>query len=548
MIRSFRPHPATLRRPVLALSIAAALGLLATGAAQAQVTVDVGVNAPAPGWLYDLGAVVSVFIDPPTQQPEPVAVAWAPPPMLVEELPPQPDPYAVWTGGYWTWQGDWVWCAGRWMDPPRQQFVWVQPYYEHRDDRVIFIPGYWSSPDAEFIAPAVERPVAWAYVNEGVVIGPPPEGPVGIFIPPPPGSRPGLIVPAPIGTPPAVIISAPPVMAVGMRVTGNVAIDARHTINDNRVTNYSVTNVRNVTNVIVQAPAGATASGHAFQAQVPHQAHLAAAMHPQVAARAPVPATRTAVAAYVPGRPAAALPAPQKVQGLPAVPSHGAATVSQAQRAQMGHAPLTPTEARQAHAGHDVDTEHLPPTAAGPQGARPAQPVANPHAADAQRAEQQHAAQEQGQERAQMQAQQRAQQEQQQRVEQQHAAQAQSQQRAQAQEQQRAQQEQVQQRAQVQEQQRAQQEQAQRAEQQRAAQAQAQQRSQVQEQQRAQQEQVQRTEQQHAVQAQAQQRAQQQDQQRAQQEQAKRAEQQHAPQERGEAARPRGEEASRPSH
>src|SRR5207245_3450221 len=95
----------------------------------------------------------------------------------------------------------------------------------------------------------------------GVVIGPPPEGPVGIFVPPPPGSRPGLIVPAPIGTPPAVVVSAPPVMAVGMRVSAPVMIDASHTINDNRGTNYSVTNVRNITNVVVQAPAGPTASG-----------------------------------------------------------------------------------------------------------------------------------------------------------------------------------------------------------------------------------------------------------------------------------------------
>lgn len=514
MAHSIRSNHLPLRRPVIALSIAVAFGFAATGTAHAQVSVDVGVTAQS-GWLYDIGAVVSLFIDPPMQEPEPVAVAWAPPPMLVEELPPQPDPYAVWTGGYWTWQGDWVWCAGRWMDPPRREYVWVQPYYEHRDERVIFIPGYWSSPDVEFIAPPVERPIAWAYVNEGVVIGPRPEGPVGIFIPPPPGSRPGLIIPAPIGTPPAVVISAPPVMAVGMRVTGAVAIDARHTINDNRATNYSVAHVRSIANVTVEAPAGATASGRAFQAQVPHQAHLAAAMHPQVAARAPVPATRTAVAAYVPGRTPAALPAAQKVQGLPAVPSHGAATVSQAQRAQMGHAPMTPAEARQARAGgHDVDTEHLPATAAGPQGARPAPPpAALPARPGAQPTEQQRAIQEQAQQRAQVQEQQRAQQEQAQRAEQQHAAQ-----------------EQAQQRAQIQEQQRAQQEQSQRAEQQRTQQE-AQQRTQQQAQQKAQQEQAQHAEQQ-----------------RAQQEQAQRAQPQRTTQERGESARPRGEEASRPSN
>jgi DNA segregation ATPase FtsK/SpoIIIE-like protein len=380
MIRHpIRPH-ATLRRPVLALSVAAALGLLAVPGAQAQVSVDVDVSAPLPGWAYDLGAVVSVFVDPPLEEPAPVAIAWAPPPMLVEVPPPPPDPFAVWTGGYWTWQGDWVWCAGRWVDPPRPNYVWVQPYYEHRDDRVIFIPGYWSSPEVEFVAPVMAQPIPWAVVAEGVVVGPPPIGPVGIFVPPPPGSRPGIIVPAPIGTPPAVVVGAPPVMAVGMRVTGAVTIDARHTvINDNRVTNYSVTNVRNVTNVTVVAPASATASGRPFQAQVPHQAHLAAAQRPVVAARAPAPASRTPVAAYVPGRPVARLPAPQRVQGLPAVPPHAVATIAPAVRGALGHAPLTPDQARQAHAGagagrEEPDTRHFAAPAAGPVHAASPQP------------------------------------------------------------------------------------------------------------------------------------------------------------------------------
>ncbi len=540
---------AGLRRPVLTLSIAAALGIALAAPAQAQVSVDVGVTAPEPGWLYDLGSVISVFVDAPVVEPEPIAVAWAPPPMLVEELPPQPSPDAVWTGGYWTWQGDWVWCAGRWMEPPRERYVWVQPYYEHREDRVIFIPGYWSDPDVEFIAPPVDRPVPWGFVSAGVVIGPPPEGPMGIFVPPPPGSRPGIIVPAPIGTPPAVVVSAPPVLAVGMRISGSVTIDARHTVvNDNRVTNYSVTNVRNVTNVTVVAPASATASHQAFQAQVPHLARLAAAQHPQVAARAPQPTSRTAVAAYVPGRTVAALPAPQKVQGLPAVPPHGAANVPQAQRAQMAHAPMTPDEARQAHAAaaggkpgaRDVDVEHLPATAAGPQGNRAPTP-----APAAQQRGQQEQAQRAEQQRSQQEAQQQAQQREQQQAQQQRGQQEQ----AQRAEQQRSQQ-QAQQQAQQREQQQAQQEQAQRAEQQHSQQ-QAQQRAQEQqaqqraEQQRAQQEQAQRAEQQRSRQE-----AQQQAQQRAQEQQAQRAEQQRAQQEQAQHAAPQRAEPPRaqPEH
>jgi DNA segregation ATPase FtsK/SpoIIIE-like protein len=557
MTRSYRSSRITLRRPVLALSIAAAFGLAATGAAHAQVAVDVSVSAQEPGWWYDLGAVVSLYIEPPIQQPEPVAIAWAPPPMLVEEVPPPPDPDAVWTGSYWTWQGDWVWCAGRWMDPPRREYVWVQPYYEHRAERVIFIPGYWSAPDAEFIAPPPDRPIAWAYVNEGVVIGPPPEGPVGIFVPPPPGSRPGIIVPALIGTPPAVVVSAPPVMSVGMRISGSFAYDGRHTVTDNRAVNYRPAAIRNVVSVTVQAPAAATASGRAFEAQVPHHAAQAAAMHPQVAARAPVPVSRTAVPAYVPGRTVAALPPPQKVQGLPAVPPHAAANVSQAQRAQMAHAPMTPTEARQARAGgKDVDLQHLPPTAAGPQGAHPAAPAQQPTQRAPQDQAQQRAVQEQAQRADQMRAQQENQQENQQKAQQ--KAQQEAQQRSQQQAQQRAAQEQAQHaeqmRAQQENQQKAQQEAQQRSQQQaqqRAVQEQAQRASQQRAQQEAQQRSQQRAQPEASQRAEQQQRAQQEAPQRGQPEQAQRAqpqrgEQAHPSQERGERARPNEEGASRP--
>lgn len=358
-------------RAAIALAIATLFAAFMTLPAQAQYAGEVRVESDDAGWLYDSGAVISIFVDAPLEQPEPVAIGWAPPPMLVEELPPPPNRDAVWTGGYWTWQGDWVWCAGRWMIPPRPQYVWVQPYYEHRDERVIFLPGYWSRPDVEFVAPSYDRQIAWAYVSANVVVGPPPMGPSGIFIPPPPGSRPGIIIPAPVGTPPAVVVSAPPVMNVGMSVHGNVNINSHNTVvNDNRVTNYNVTNVRNVTNVVIQAPAGAMANGRAFEATVPHQAHLAAAQQPVVSVRAPAPASRTAVQAYVPGRTVAALPPPQHVQGLPTVPSHPVAALSQAQRGQMAHAPIVPLPHGAAPA---AETGAKPTTSAGPVAVRPEQ-------------------------------------------------------------------------------------------------------------------------------------------------------------------------------
>src|SRR5439155_1563899 len=78
-------------------------------------------------------AVVSVYVEPPISQPPPIAVAWAPPPMLVEAPPPMPFDGAVWIGGYWVWEGNWVWAAGRWTPPPQPNYLWVHPYYEHRD-------------------------------------------------------------------------------------------------------------------------------------------------------------------------------------------------------------------------------------------------------------------------------------------------------------------------------------------------------------------------------------------------------------------------------
>ena len=502
--------------------------------AQAQITGDVVVQGSEAGWLYDLGAVISVFVDAPLEQPEPVAIGWAPPPMLVEDIPPPPSSDAVWTGGYWTWQGDWVWSAGRWLVPPRPQYVWVQPYYEHRDERVIFVPGYWSRPDIEFVAPAYDRPVRWAYVGANVVVGPPPSGPSGVFIPPPPGSRPGIIVPAPVGTPPAVVVSAPPVMRVGMRIRGDVNVNSHNTvINDNRVTNYNVTNVRNITNVVIEAPAGATADGHAFQANVPHQAHLAAARKPVVQVRAPLPASRAAVQAYVQGHEAPKLPPPQKVQGMPAVPSHPVAALSPAQRSQLAHAPVVPpphAPAASATAGSKgsnapatlaqtrPDHHELPqPAKAGASQVNEAQP---PRAVAA---EQQNlrAQQEAARQRAQAEAQAR-----------QHEQQLHAQEQAQAQQREKQQQQQhAQAEAQARErEQHAQAEaQAAQARQQRAqAEAQAHQR----EQQQAQQQRMQ-----------AEQRAQ-----KAQQEAAARAQQRAAQQQHAEHARPHGEEASRPAN
>jgi hypothetical protein len=291
--------------------------ILLVGGCVATVTPPrVVVTAPAPEVYVPPPPppVVSVYVEPPIEEPPPIAVGWAPPAMLVESPPPPPFQDAVWVGGYWVWQGNWVWAHGHWMAPPRANYAWVHPYYEHRDGVVIFVAGHWSPPGVVFVPPPPGLHLTVEVAAPGVIAGPRPIGPNGCFVPPPPGSRPGFIVPAPIGTAPAVVTGAPPVVAVGMRITANTTVNNRTT----NVTN--ITNVTNVTNVTIVAPAGATAGGKAFNSQVPARANLAAAQPSVVKAVAPEPASRKPIPNYRPGSKPVALPAAQAVNTTGAPP------------------------------------------------------------------------------------------------------------------------------------------------------------------------------------------------------------------------------------
>ena len=244
--------------------------------------------------------VISAYIDPPMAQPDPVLVQWAPPPMLVEIPPPQPYETAIWTGGFWVWQGNWIWAHGRWAAPPQFGYAWVHPYYENRGGAVVFVNGFWAAPGVHFIQPPMQLHLTFAAVNAGVIPGPRPIGPQGVFIPAPPGSVRGLIVPAPIGTSPAVVTGAPPIVREGMRV---------HI--ENNSNNRNTTNVNNVT---IIAPPGSTANGQAVNKLIPAQAHLAAQVTPVVRAMAPEPASNRPIPSYSAGRGSVALPAPQAVR------------------------------------------------------------------------------------------------------------------------------------------------------------------------------------------------------------------------------------------
>jgi hypothetical protein len=337
-------------------------------------------SAPAPA--------VSVYVEPPVVQPAPIAVGWAPPPLLVEVPSPSPFLGAVWVGGYWVWQGNWVWAHGHWMGAPRPDYLWVHPYYEHRGDAVIFIDGHWSAPGVVFVPPppsvtlVVERPAP------GVIPGPRPIGPEGCFVPAPPGSRAGIIIPAPVGTAPAVVTSAPAVVATGMRITNNVT-----TVNNvNNVTNVTnVTRVTNVTNVTIVAPPAATANGRAFNTMVPAAPHLAAARPALVQARAPEPVSTRPVPVYVPGSRPPALPHPQPINaGTPARHGELSARESEPPHAAPG-TPVAPPPAHPtpvalghdpAHSEHEYPGgyEHQPPQEQGGHKAPP-QPQSQNHPA-----------------------------------------------------------------------------------------------------------------------------------------------------------------------
>lgn len=289
--------------------------------------------------------VVSVYVEPPLLQPPPVRVAWAPPPMLVESPPPMPYDGAVWIGGYWVWEGNWVWAHGRWAPPPRSGYAWVHPYYENRGGSVVFVSGFWAAPGVSFVAPSLSINIAFGAVAAGVLAGPRPIGPEGVFVPPPPGSHVGLIVPAPIGTPPAVVMSAPPIVREGMHISIN---NNSTTVNNNVSSVRNVTNVTNITRVTIIAPANATANGQPVNASVPMQPHLAAAMSPVVKALAPEPVSTTPISTYVPGRPAVVLPPAQTVRSELAPASmqlhagehaHAAAAVNPAARDQAATVP-----------------------------------------------------------------------------------------------------------------------------------------------------------------------------------------------------------------
>jgi hypothetical protein len=81
--------------------------------------------------------LAGTVLDAPMQASEP-------PPPLPEEVPPaQTDNGAVWTPGYWVWNGGYYWVPGMWIVPPRGGLVWTPGYWEYGGRVFAFRRGYW---------------------------------------------------------------------------------------------------------------------------------------------------------------------------------------------------------------------------------------------------------------------------------------------------------------------------------------------------------------------------------------------------------------------
>ena len=67
----------------------------------------------------------------------------APPPLQQEVIPPPPGAAMVWTPGYWSWAGRWVWVPGRYAARPYAHAVWVPGQWRPRHGTWVWVPGHW---------------------------------------------------------------------------------------------------------------------------------------------------------------------------------------------------------------------------------------------------------------------------------------------------------------------------------------------------------------------------------------------------------------------
>jgi len=72
------------------------------------------------------------------------SVAVSPPAPVVETPPPPPAPQAVWTPGYWSWNGvRYVWVPGRYVVPPFPGAVWIGGRWVAHGPAWVWVDGRW---------------------------------------------------------------------------------------------------------------------------------------------------------------------------------------------------------------------------------------------------------------------------------------------------------------------------------------------------------------------------------------------------------------------
>ena len=70
----------------------------------------------------------------------------APPRARYERRSPRPDRDSVWINGYWDRRDDrWDWVDGRWDRPSDGRAHWVTPTYAREGDAWRYEPGRWSN-------------------------------------------------------------------------------------------------------------------------------------------------------------------------------------------------------------------------------------------------------------------------------------------------------------------------------------------------------------------------------------------------------------------
>ena len=95
------------------------------------------------GCVYRERVVYRQPVNGETETETEVAVDEAPPAPVVEEIGMAPAPGFIWIGGYWGWNGRWMWQSGHWGRPPHRGALWIGPRYAIRGGRHVFIRGYW---------------------------------------------------------------------------------------------------------------------------------------------------------------------------------------------------------------------------------------------------------------------------------------------------------------------------------------------------------------------------------------------------------------------